>query len=76
MVEGIQKATSMMSVTGYLTLELSVPSNGILPDMSFQVAQLGMMLRTGPGSGQDTSDAETHLPGLYFYLSADLGAVF
>ena len=54
LVEGIQKATSMLSVTGYLTLELSVPSNGILPDMSFQVAQLSMMLRTGPGSGQDS----------------------
>jgi hypothetical protein len=37
MVEGMQRSTSMLSVTGYLTLALAAPSNGILPDMSFQV---------------------------------------
>lgn len=75
MVEGMQRSTSMLSVTGYLTLALAAPSNGILPDMSFQVFQVNMMLRTGPAqSSQDSEEAESHLPGLYFYLSADLGS--
>lgn len=75
MVEGMQRSTSMLAVTGYLTFALAAASNGILPDMSFQVFQVNMMLRTGPAqSSQDSDEAESHLPGLYFYLSADLGS--
>ncbi|CAJ1380337.1 unnamed protein product [Effrenium voratum] len=75
LVEGIQHCTSMLQVNGYVTLALSEPSRGILPDMSFHIFQVNMMLRTGPAeSSQDADYAQSHLPGLYFYLSADLGA--
>jgi len=75
MVERMQRSTTMLSVTGYVTLALAGASQGFLPDMSFQLAQVNMMLRTGPAeSSEDTDYAESHLPGLYFYLSVDLGA--
>lgn len=74
LVEGMQRATIMFSVTGYVTLQLAGGSGGIFPDVSFQLFKVGMMIRTGPaGSSEDSDDAESHLPGLYFYLSADIG---
>lgn len=39
LVEGMQRATLVQSVTGYVTFALSGVSNGILPDMSFQLTQ-------------------------------------
>eukprot|EP00913_Durusdinium_trenchii_P027214 g25534.t1 len=78
LVEGMQRATLVQSVTGYVTFALSGVSNGILPDMSFQLTQVNLMLRSGPASsnedGHDTNVAESHLPGMYFYLSSDLGS--
>ena len=32
MVEGMQRSTTMLSVTGYVTLALSAASGGILPE--------------------------------------------
>ncbi|CAK9104298.1 Uncharacterized protein SCF082_LOCUS48679 [Durusdinium trenchii] len=75
LVEGMQRATLVQSVTGYVTFALSGVSNGILPDMSFQLTQVNLMLRSGPASSnEDTNVAESHLPGMYFYLSSDLGS--
>ncbi|CAJ1338337.1 unnamed protein product [Effrenium voratum] len=71
LVRALCHATFMIQVTGYISLLLRSATGGILPNLSFQLFQANMMLRTGPGNGQD--DAESHLPGLYFFLSADLG---
>ena len=92
MVERMQRSTTMLSVTGYVTLALAGASQGILPefwletnrwsqcsdinlsrhpspsfrevlsilqyrpwaqDMSFQLAQVNMMLRTGPAESSE-----------------------
>ncbi|CAE7543245.1 unnamed protein product [Symbiodinium natans] len=74
LVEQIQRATLMFVVTGYVTLALAGPTTGILPDLSFQLFTAAMMLRMGPPTSSDLSKATGHLPGLYFYFSADMGA--
>ena len=69
-----EKATFMFTLSGFVTLVLSGPTAGILPDMSFQLAKTNIMLRTGPAeSSADGDDATSHLPGLYFFLSSDAG---
>lgn len=75
LVENLQTATFMLVLNGYVTLQLAGPTMGILPDMSFQLFSASMMLRTGPAKASaDDETATSHLPGLYFYFSADMGA--
>ncbi|CAE7511382.1 unnamed protein product [Symbiodinium necroappetens] len=50
LIEEMQRSTFMYVLNGYVTLELSGPTTGILPDLSFQLFSTSMMLRTGPAS--------------------------
>jgi len=48
LVRNIQHSTFMFVLTGFVTLALSGPTQGILPDLSFQLTSVSMMLRTAP----------------------------
>ena len=50
LIEEMQRSTFMYVLNGYVTLALSGPTTGILPDLSFQLFSTSMMLRTGPAT--------------------------